>query len=769
MASLRSRRILSRLKITSGVLAVLFLLVSFLLPTGVRILAESRLEAAGATGVGIDNVDLDLLAGTFGVDGLRFVGPGGSENRLERFRVDLAMKDLFRKRVRLESVSLSGLALFMDGDTPAIGGIPLQASDNKTTPAKAEKESGWGVVLDGVEVHDFRLHLAASGIRTTLELERLSLSGLSTVNPERNVTLDAAGRLHGASFKLKGSGTPLKATPEGKGDVLLTDLDLSFLASLLPEGVSASGLLTVDSRFGVLLSKERMTLFQEGRVRVSKMRATCREPSAVLEKGGIEWDGRVDLSVNSGKPDLKSSGAITLEDLALALSSPNVRISQKKGRLSLDGDMKGAAIESFRADLVLEEGEGETGGGEAFFRFSRLAAERVVLEGGILSVDGILGRGVGVFLVRKEDGTTMPLATLRAASSGDGKTEPAEAAPGTRFRLPFPVVLEKLDISGSPVLSFTDKSVTPNVEGKVDLETFRLGRIDTRTPEADVPVTLRAQTGAHESVSLHGQIRPLAPESLADVTLRVENVGLVPLSPYVTQATGYRVRTGTFGLESRIRIENGTLQAENEAILTGIDLEPEDADGVARMVKSVAMPLDMALSLLKDRDDVIRLSVPLAGSLNDPEIRLGKAVARAATRALTLASVSYLKYAIQPYGAIVAIAETTGSLASRIRLDSVAFEPGGLLPEAEGLAYLETVAGLLEKKAALRLTLCADATPLDFPEGGDESAMMALAASRNESLRDFFVERGIQPGRLLLCNPKIAEGANRLAVAELGL
>jgi hypothetical protein len=162
-------------------------------------------------------------------------------------------------------------------------------------------------------------------------------------------------------------------------------------------------------------------------------------------------------------------------------------------------------------------------------------------------------------------------------------------------------------------------------------------------------------------------------------------------------------------------------------------------------------------------------------------------------KGLTLATLSYLKYALGPYGTAIAIVEIGAKVGKKtltgIRLKPVEFQPGASGPDPATMEYLNKVAVILKEKKDLRLRLCGWATESDrmgpraaAPEAAESSgseplekksapgkqsaslkvpalsdeAMLALAERRADLIEDILVsQHGIKDKRIFICKPEI--------------
>jgi hypothetical protein len=82
---------------------------------------------------------------------------------------------------------------------------------------------------------------------------------------------------------------------------------------------------------------------------------------------------------------------------------------------------------------------------------------------------------------------------------------------------------------------------------------------------------------------------------------------------------GFPIVYGDMYYKSITEITGGQLNSENRLIMTDVELG-DKGDGLHDL------PLKFALFLLKDREGVINLDVPVRGNLNDPQVSVGKIV-----------------------------------------------------------------------------------------------------------------------------------------------
>jgi len=174
------------------------------------------------------------------------------------------------------------------------------------------------------------------------------------------------------------------------------------------------------------------------------------------------------------------------------------------------------------------------------------------------------------------------------------------------------------------------------------------------------------------------------------------------------------------------------------------------------------VPLDMALNILRDKNDTIELKIPIEGDANNPDFDVSNAITKAVASGVSVGATSYLAYALQPYGTMVAVAKIAGEAASKVRLDPVAFEPGQAKLDDTDRDYLSKIAKVLKERPKLAVKVCGVAVqrdvahlqpPPDKSSGQsgkkqaspaaavvDKQKLTELGEQRAASVKDYLVE-----------------------------
>ncbi len=242
-------------------------------------------------------------------------------------------------------------------------------------------------------------------------------------------------------------------------------------------------------------------------------------------------------------------------------------------------------------------------------------------------------------------------------------------------------------------LSFVDRSVTPPVLLTLSDVTARITDLSS-DPRVRSSVDLRAKVDGAAPLTVTGTVNPLQAAAFTDLKISSKGIDLTPLDPYTGKFLGYGLQKGKLDLDLSYRVKARALAAENlvrlDQFTLGAETHSPDATGA---------PVRLGLALLKDRDGVVLLDLPIEGDLDDPEFRYGKVVWRAVLNVL-------VKVATSPFSALASLA---GGSSEDISL--VEFTPGEAALDEAAQRRLSLLVTSLAQRPGLALELEGTADP----------------------------------------------------------
>jgi hypothetical protein len=207
----------------------------------------------------------------------------------------------------------------------------------------------------------------------------------------------------------------------------------------------------------------------------------------------------------------------------------------------------------------------------------------------------------------------VPAAKEPARAKAPAASAGAPPAPGPRIEIGR-VILQ------NAAIAFTDRSITPNYATELTGLSGEIGKLST-DPQTTAEVALRGAVDRSGALSIEGRVNPLSRDLLVDLRVKVNDFELPPASPYAGRFAGYNIDKGKLSLGLDYHIAGGKLDAQNKLTLDQFTF----GDKVASK-DAVKLPVKLAVALLKDRHGVIDIDMPLSGSLNDPEFKIGRLI-----------------------------------------------------------------------------------------------------------------------------------------------
>ena len=220
------------------------------------------------------------------------------------------------------------------------------------------------------------------------------------------------------------------------------------------------------------------------------------------------------------------------------------------------------------------------------------------------------------------------------------------------------------------------------------------------------------------------------------------------------------------------------------------------------------MPLDSALKLLRDKQNNVKLNIPISGDISDPQFSVADSVNKVLAQTLQTSALSYLKFMLGPYGIGISLAEMAIEHASKIRLNPILFAPGSADLDEAAIDYLKRVGAILKEHPEVQVVVCGVATERDraalsgnppaqagaqpaAPKGDKEdkadkvktrsqkepaasvstdAALQALAKKRSKGIEDQLINvHGIEVKRLIGCKSEIDKNADAKPRVDLAI
>jgi uncharacterized protein involved in outer membrane biogenesis len=259
-----------------------------------------------------------------------------------------------------------------------------------------------------------------------------------------------------------------------------------------------------------------------------------------------------------------------------------------------------------------------------------------------------------------------------------------------------PIRIRQVTLKAGSV-RYTDNFIKPNYTANlVDLG----GAITGLSSQADSSATVEL-TGQVNSapLTIAGQINPIKGDLFIDLKASVHDMELAPLSPYSGKYAGYGIERGKLSFDVAYKLEHRQLSAENRLVLDQLTFGDKVESPTA-----TTLPVQLAVALLKDRNGVIDVNLPIGGSLDDPQFSVGGVIVKVIVNLVTKAVTAPFALLGKLFG-------------GGEELSFIEFDPGRAEIAAAGETRLKSLATALNERPGLKLQIGAWVEPATDREG----------------------------------------------------
>jgi hypothetical protein len=227
-------------------------------------------------------------------------------------------------------------------------------------------------------------------------------------------------------------------------------------------------------------------------------------------------------------------------------------------------------------------------------------------------------------------------------------------------------------------------------------------------PASRAHIELNGKVDRYSPVHIGGSVNLLSAALYTDVTMAFKDLDLTIVNPYSGYFAGYLIDKGKLSVEVSYKIDQRQLDARQHFVVDQLELgDRVDTPGAAHL------PLKLAVALLKDRNGVIDLELPMNGSLDDPKFRIGPIIWKIFVNVI-------VKAATAPFALL-------GHLfGGGEHMNVVEFDPGSAQLDKPAREQLAALAKALEERPQLKLDV-----PIVF-SGSLDAAQLAAARLQGE-------------------------------------
>lgn len=663
-----SARVLLFLFIT---LMFLYIAISWLTPLLAVELAKSWYSEQGnGYELKVRNWQLSALSGELVLKGVKATHPGQltGNTEAEEIRLDIDLASLKDKILHIQEIAMSGIELAgsIQRQTAEKGNqnlllagviIPLTSSaegkDSQPEETVDNNKEDWILILDTLSITNNRYQFNNADINVDATINKVSLTGLNTDSKITTNKVPVDIRLTVNSLSLK----------QPQAIVTNQPIDIQWQGQLedIIKKPSATGSLSVNN-FSM---------------KVGSM------PGIFFES----------LTLKDIKADQDSQSVKNLLLENLSILSAEERDQSEEARLATLASYHIADISISLADSM----NIQTG----VHSYQNLLANITLLKGGKI-------KGMEPGNKTGEKTAEVPPLTVEKESATDVESKTEDVRPeqaGQPLTLSIAGIQQKGE-EGSSFIHFSNKGIDPEHQGKLVIRKLNVGAMNIHELDQGVDFDLLLSSDEYNSIHAEGKMGLKGDDPEGNAQLIIEQLNLVDLNGYIAQAIGYHAKKGMLDLDIKVEIKDGKVIGTSDILLRNSEFVPVDEATIDRVSKQISMPVDTALSVLRDDSNNIKLNVPIEGDLNNPEFGLQDLRDQITTLALKKAAMYYLKQSLQPYGTLISLATFAGDHLFAISLDPLKYRHFVYELSEEQKDYLQKVVDIMQRKEALELQVC---------------------------------------------------------------
>ena len=611
--------------------------------------------------------------------------------------------------------------------------------------------SSGAMALDGA--YDFSLHDGAAGLKIDLHtlaltdlalrphgaesdlvvLPRIQIDGTHLDLAQRSVRVDSVkvegGAVHAwlnenGTLNLAAFAPPAPATPAAPAAAAPTPAAPAPAWTVTVPSIALSG-LAVDFQDRTLKPAAVFTVSPLD-VNVGQLQWPFATPLAIQVNAHLNQSATLSAQAQVSLPAAALKAHVELAGLELPALQPYLThytgLTLLSGRLGFKGDLARDAqgVLSLAADTDIARFRTIDDALRMYFvKWDRLSVSGIKYQSkpAKLSIGTVRAVAPYARVIIDPDRHLNITAALRPAGSAAPAEAPAAATPvptaaanrTTRTaQLPAPAHPSPLPLSIRTVIitdgsaNYADRWIQPHFA--IGLQTLN-GRIDglSSEPDSRAKIDLTGSVDRYAPAHIWGETNLLSQTTYTDISMSYKGIELTGVTPYSGHFAGYKIAKGKLTVDLKYHIENRQLTASHHIVVDQLQLGDK-----VDSPDAINLPLKLAVALLKDRNGVIDLDLPVTGSLDDPQFKIGPIIWKVFVNLIEKAVTAPFKLLGSLFG-------------GGDQVNVVEFAPGSAALDATAHSRLSSIIKALDARPGLELDV-----PNTYSAQTDGPALAAL-------------------------------------------
>ncbi len=587
----------------------------------------------------------------------------------------------------------------------------------------------------------------------------------------------------------------------GQGKVALaTQSTISFGKDV---GVSSNSSLTLE-QFRLLKGDDKKPLVFFEKMAVADLRGRGGKTIVVkdITTTGLKLSISGDFPLEIESPEIQLSDLFT-KDLAtfkvagLSLKKALVTaIHNNRELVSLDS----LVMNDVNVDDKVKINAGNAQVSSLTFLASEDSAQKPALSLGSTTLTDIIWSGedglqgetlrfddLVTAIVRDKDGNINISKDLRAMQRplSESAAEMATTSANEQASKGAPLKLGEIIVGGKSAFFFEDYTLAVPFITDFQFSQFKVTDIDSSLPDKESNIILTGEFEKRAPLEVTGFISPFKNKLAMKLKLKLKNYPLSSLSAYTVQTVGTAMASGQLKLKTKITLADDELDMNNTIVLKKLETETISVELAEELNNELPIPLDAALSILRDGKRNITLDIPLKGPLSELDVGISDVLIKGLSTAIIPAAAGYLTYALGPYAALAYVGLKVGEKLLQVDLPPVEFVQQEKTLLEEHVKYLERIAMILIDRPETDIQICPRVASWEFLSDQEKLALkvdvievdeknrqklLQLGQQRATAIQDHLADKySIEHNRLLICDTRIEKEKSTVPAVLLQL
>ncbi len=773
-------------------ISLIFIVISLLCliwlasPMITRHLLKDPLAAQGVVLAKESSVRLNPFASRLTIKDVELRRDDTQTYQLKFLRLDYSLWRLVFKEIRLQRIALQGMSMLvsLDDDSVNLAGFLIQASEQEPKASNDEEtqpfQTEFSLSAPEIVLQDIAITILNQGYEHSVQIERLGILNTRFEDSKFGSTVQMLANVDGVGIE---SDLQLVGAI-GQSDIALTlnieNINTSSIAYLLPAQIDDLSLAAdVSIAMGVNISGRDISIYDANvdfslenlNYQDQVIKATLANAALQLSSIGLEF------STEDSHLKLTADSELSLNSLDVGVLANKGQLLQlesfESGKVSLD-----VRDESFQilADTFtlksITASQVEDSKLPALVQLDSLIIKDLDIMNSSVSLEAIeLGGGVLTVDIDKErnmrtlvDTSSLTKETSQANASDVDVTEELVAVPEANDT--FAVKLSTFELTAPMQIDISDLSNSSAYRKSFILQTVKINTIDTQAPEAKTEFLVEMKDQDYFTAVLSGWVQLFKEKINVESIATIREFPLYEVAPYLRDSLGFEVKSGELDADIIVNVTENIIDSQADLLMRGANFassqnSPENES--TSLVGQTAIPLNVALNMLKDGDGNIELKIPVDGDINDPNFGLRHIVSLVVKKVAFAQAKQHMMTMFVPYAKVVSVAMIAGEEALKVRFEDLIYLPGQIEPDDSQMEFVNQFSLLMSEDESLVVNVCPIVTSNDIQfeptatlTADQVEQLTSLADARGKAFKSLVIAKaGIESSRLLICSAKI--------------